>query len=137
MRWLIFSLDGGSYQDDWPKWQKTMTYNFSEVVELFKSWKQLNEILKLDSLNSEKIGNPEIPEILWLWMRGMPFGIWKIPDWNPVVLTIWYLAFSGKFYKLITLKLGTVICIDYWDFSQRHHVVFDKWKKKIPPLLEF
>lgn len=41
-----------------------MTYNFSEVVELFKSWKQLNEILKLDSLNSEKIGNPEIPEIL-------------------------------------------------------------------------
>ena len=54
MRWLIFSLDGGSYQDDWPKWQKTMTYYFSEVVELFKSWKQLNEILKLDSLNSEK-----------------------------------------------------------------------------------
>ena len=39
-----------------------MTYYFSEVVELFKSWKQLNEILKLDIL--KKIGNPEIPEIL-------------------------------------------------------------------------
>ena len=134
MRWLIFSLDGGSYQDDWPKWQKTMTYYFSEVVELFKSWKQLNEILKLDSLNSEKNRKSRNSRDTMTLNVRHAFRNLENPWLKSSCSTVWYLAFSGKFYKLITLKLGTVICIDYWDFSQRHHVVFDKWKKT---LLEF